>query len=78
MFPDAELFPTHDPRLLRLFSASTMAGWRSAGVGPEFIKCGRRIFYSGRALNAFLESRTVRTANSGLAHGNGDDDLNGC
>ncbi len=38
---------------------STLAVWRSQGIGPAYSKCGRLIRYRRQDLEGFLESRTV-------------------
>lgn len=46
------------------FKVSTLANWRWAGVGPEFIKtAGRsgRIKYKRSAIEAWLNAQTVKT-----------------
>ena len=60
MFDETKLFQTTDPELLTLAPYSTMAHWRSDGKGPAYIKLGLRVVYSGRALNEWLEARTIR------------------
>jgi len=42
-------------------SPQTMEGWRVDEVGPAFIKVGRLVQYRMSDLEAWLESRTVRT-----------------
>ncbi len=32
----------------------TLAMWRMQGIGPEWIKCGGRVFYNQEALDAFM------------------------
>jgi hypothetical protein len=45
------------------FTPQTLAKWRRAGIGPEYIKTtpGRtgRIFYRRSAIEAWLNARTV-------------------
>ena len=70
-FAPEKLYPATDPALSQIASRSTMANWRSAGVGPEFVKLsagrGGRILYSGEALNAWLAARVIRTSSSAAA-----------
>ena len=61
MFQDDKLYLTDDPALRVLGPYSTLATWRSKGVGPAFIKIGARVAYRGEDLNRWLEERTVRT-----------------
>ena len=60
MFERDKLYLANDPALRVLGSYQTFAHWRHEGRGPAFIKLGRRVAYSGRALNEWLESRTVQ------------------
>ena len=62
MFDEQKLYPVSDPALIALAPYSTWAHWRSEGRGPAYIKIGARVFYSGKALNIWLEKRTVETA----------------
>ena len=59
MFDESKFYKTTDPELLTLAPYSTMAHWRSDGKGPAYIKLGLRVVYSGKALNEWLEARTV-------------------
>lgn len=36
----------------------TQAQWRYRGVGPAFIKAGRRVLYSRRTVQEWLEANT--------------------
>jgi predicted DNA-binding transcriptional regulator AlpA len=58
---------------LRL-ARTTMAGMRSRGTGPEWIKLGGKVFYRPEALDAWVESCT-HTPSPVAAHGDegGDD-----
>ena len=44
------------PKLRKSPSWFERARW--AGTGPKFIKVGRSVLYSGKDLNAWLESQT--------------------
>ena len=37
----------------------TLANWRVMGKGPAFHKCGSRVVYSEKDLNAWLEDRRL-------------------
>lgn len=67
MFDDNRLYPADHPDLRQIAPYSTMAHWRCEGRGPAFIKIGLRVAYRGRDLNAWLDARTVRPANSAQA-----------
>nr|WP_239115441.1 helix-turn-helix domain-containing protein [Streptomyces sp. SID8499] len=46
------------------FSIGTLANWRWAGIGPDFIKTpGRsgRIKYKRSAIDAWIDANTIRT-----------------
>jgi len=42
----------------------TLSTWRSKGRGPRFVKCGKSVRYRRADLDAWLQSRTVETAES--------------
>lgn len=61
-FVDDEFYPPNHP-LMRLFgSPGSLAVQRCKRRGPPFMRYGRRILYSGRDLNAILDSSRVETA----------------
>ncbi len=37
----------------------TLAMWRMQGIGPEWSKCGGRVFYSKDALDAFIRGEAA-------------------
>lgn len=41
--------------------AKTLANWRSQGIGPKFIKIGRRVFYELAELERFARSREFQS-----------------
>jgi hypothetical protein len=40
---------------------NTLELWRYKGTGPRFVKCGSRVVYRLRDLNAYLDSRTRKS-----------------
>ena len=48
-----------DPKLAALAKPQTLRVWRSQDKGPAYLKIGSRVFYTGDALNKWLESRLV-------------------
>lgn len=46
-------------------SVKTLEAWRRLGKGPEFVKLGRSVRYTMRALDAFTRERTVRNSAEG-------------
>ena len=71
-FEEDRYYRTTDPELAVFGAPSTLAQWRHAGQGPDFVRFGNRILYRGDALNSFLDSHTV----SYTRDGGGDDDTN--
>ena len=59
-FDPERFYKVDDPALTALASKDTFNRWRCNGTGPEYVRFGRRILYSGKALNDFIASRTVR------------------
>ncbi len=41
-------------------SLKTLSRWRSAGIGPDYIKVGGKIRYTTEAIERFLEKNTVK------------------
>ena len=37
----------------------TLAMWRMQGIGPEWTKCGGRVFYNKEALDAFMRGKAA-------------------
>ncbi len=37
----------------------TLAMWRMQGIGPDWTKCGGRVFYNKEALDAFMRGKGV-------------------
>ncbi len=37
----------------------TLAMWRMQGIGPEWSKCGGRVFYNKEALDAFMRGKAA-------------------
>ena len=62
MFDPEKLYRPDDPSLRPIGSYSVLAHWRHQNRGPDYVRLGKRIVYSGAALNEFLSRRTVRTA----------------
>ena len=61
MFNNGKLYQTNDPALLALGKPQTLRHWRVYGIGPRYVKIGKRIFYSGAALNEYIAQSTVHT-----------------
>ena len=36
----------------------TLERWRTEGTGPEFVKVGRRVAYTGKAIKEYLRKQT--------------------
>ncbi len=67
-----QVVPLEDRRLtveetaeLLSVSVKTLEAWRRLGKGPEFVKLGRAVRYTMRALDAFTRARTVRNSAEG-------------
>jgi len=46
-------------------SVKTLEAWRRLGKGPMFVKLGRSVRYTMRALDEFTRERTVRNSAEG-------------
>ncbi len=40
-------------------ATKTLAMWRMQGIGPEWTKCGGRVFYNKEALDAFMRGKAA-------------------
>ena len=66
---------THEERRLTVeetaqvlcVSVKTLEAWRRLGKGPVFVKLGRSVRYTMRALDQFTRERTVRNSAEGRA-----------
>ncbi|WP_210877234.1 helix-turn-helix transcriptional regulator [Roseovarius autotrophicus] len=38
----------------------TIAKWSTYGIGPEFVKVGRRVYYHEQTVREWLKTRVVR------------------
>ena len=60
MFDEAKLYAANDDAVTKTIAPySTMAHWRCESRGPAYVKIGPKVMYHGRALNEWLQSRTV-------------------
>ena len=59
MFEPDRIYQTNDADLLAIWTASTLANWRYEGSGPAYMKPGKRVFYRGADLNAFMERHRI-------------------
>lgn len=55
------LTPQEAAEVLRLRTHRTMERWRTEGTGPSFVRIGRRVAYTRRALKTFVESNIRNT-----------------
>jgi hypothetical protein len=46
------------------FTEKTLEVWRHQSRGPQFKRIGRRVFYTKKALDQFIEGETVDTVDS--------------
>lgn len=50
----------------------TLAHWRRGNKGPSYVRMGKRVCYTREALNAYVQSRVVRTGpQAGCSRGAG-------
>jgi DNA-binding transcriptional MerR regulator len=55
----APLLRTEDAAPLAGVAVKTLENWRTLGLGPKFIKAGRRVFYDPADLFAWREQHRV-------------------
>jgi hypothetical protein len=63
----SELLPPPAAAAYVNLSENTLAGGRSYGTGPAYIKIGGRIFYMRSDLDAWIASRRVKSTAEGRA-----------
>ena len=59
VFEDKRVYDDDDEELNMIASRPKRAQWRHRRVGPAYVKCGRRVKYLGRDLNAFFEQNRI-------------------
>ena len=68
MTTDRKLLPPADAaKYLGGIVPHTLAKWRIAGTGPEFVRIGRLIMYEPRALDEFIAANRCRSTSEGAA-----------
>ncbi len=67
IFPDGRM-DVHNASHYLGVKEKTLAMWRSAGIGPQYIKRGR-IFYYKDDLDAWLNERHCRSTSQSLPKG---------
>ena len=72
VFDETRLYPASAPELLVLGTYASLAHRRHKRTGPPFIKCGQKVFYSGKHLNEWLEAQTVRPVDDGGPRATGE------
>ena len=55
---DETLIPAPNTHRFTGMATQTHARWRGEGVGPEFVKLGRNVFYTAGALRSWIKSQT--------------------
>ena len=58
-FVDDEFYPPNHPQLRAFGTPGALAVKRCKGLGPPFVKIGRRVFYHGADLNRLLDEGKV-------------------
>ena len=58
---DELLTPVETATALRIPSPRTLERWRANGTGPAFVRVGRRVAYTRRALREFAAGNTYRS-----------------
>ncbi|NBB81667.1 MAG: MerR family transcriptional regulator [Verrucomicrobia bacterium] len=60
-FDPTTLYDDGDIELELIGTKERRAQWRHRRVGPKYIKMGKRVKYSGAALNDWIEKNTIQT-----------------
>ena len=61
-FDDDLYYTPRDPNMRVFGTPGALAVKRCKGVGPPFVRVGRRVLYPGRDLNALLDAARVEPA----------------
>jgi predicted DNA-binding transcriptional regulator AlpA len=56
-----DLLPPNDVSDVTGASTVTLARWRRQGIGPRFVKLGRKVFYPRDALADWIKAREARS-----------------
>lgn len=62
IFDNSKNFVLGDPELDLIGPREKLAQWRHRGVGPPFLKFGKKVIYRGVDLNAWAEAQRVDPA----------------
>ena len=62
---DEPLLPEGDAAKHLKVKPQTMASWRYRGIGPEYVRVGRLIFYKPSQLRRYIDDRIVRPTGAG-------------
>lgn len=57
---DEPLLPAEDAAKHLKVKPQTMASWRCRGIGPEYVRVGKLIFYKPSQLRRYIDGRIVR------------------
>lgn len=57
---DEPLLPEEDAARELKVKPATMSAWRYRGIGPEYVRVGKLIFYTPSQLRRYVQSRVVR------------------
>lgn len=65
----SDLISQHDvPEYVNeAFGVQTMTNWRYRGVGPKYVKIGRKVFYRRTDLDDWLNAQSVDPQASSMA-----------
>jgi hypothetical protein len=55
---DALYIPDETAKIFRHPGTRTLERWRAEGTGPSYVKIGRRVAYTGRAIKEYLRQQT--------------------
>lgn len=65
VFDEPRQLTVDDAASLLSVSVKTLEAWRRLGKGPAFVKLGRSVRYTMRAIDQFTSDRTVRNSAEG-------------
>ena len=59
VFQPDRFYKPSAPEMRVIATEGTLSQWRFRGQGPTYVKFGKRVVYSGAALNDYIAEQTV-------------------
>lgn len=63
MSKEIELITSADMAMMLHINPRTLENWRSMGLGPNYVKLGKKAFYTAESFNKYVAANIVKTSN---------------